>query len=319
MPAPSSILIVKPSSLGDIVHTLPAVACIKKQWPQARLSWIINSEWAPLLEGNPYVDEVIEFPRSRFRGISGWIRALSWLGKIKRRIHADLTLDFQGLFRSGLIARRCTTGSVWGLSDSREGARFFYNHTVQVPSRDEPMHAVNRTLALVKALGCEIASPLEWPLPTGNAPAGFALKEGFVVLHPFSRGEGKSLSIDQVQSFCRTLAPLQVVIAGRSDLQIESVPHVHNLLNQTSLPELCWLLRHASFVVSVDSGPMHLAAALAPRLLAIHTWSDPRKVGPYRPDALVWKDDKLGRMDSFPNGEPCECDKLAARIVELMA
>lgn len=314
MSAPASILIVKPSSLGDIVHALPAVACLKKHWPQARLSWIVNSEWAPLLEGNPHVDEVIEFPRSQFRGVFGWVRALRWLGEIKRRVHADLALDFQGLFRSGLIARRCTIGSVWGLSDSREGARVFYEKTVRVPPRDQPMHAVDRYLALVKALGCDITPPLEWLLPAGNAPAGFSLEGGFVVLHPFSRGEGKSLTLSQVHEFCRTLAPQKVVIAGRSSEQIESMSNVHNLLNQTSLSELCWLLRRASFVVSVDSGPMHLAAALAPRLLSIHTWSDPRKVGPYRPDALVWKDGSLGKMSEYPKGENCALEAITAKL-----
>ena len=71
------ILIVKPSSLGDIVHTLPAVAAIKQQRPDSRISWIVNTEWAPLLAGNPFVDEVIDFPRRDFRGIAGWLRIVS--------------------------------------------------------------------------------------------------------------------------------------------------------------------------------------------------------------------------------------------------
>jgi ADP-heptose:LPS heptosyltransferase len=78
-----------------------------------------------------------------------------------------------------------------------------------------------------------------------------------------------------------------------------------NLLNRTTLPELCWLLRHARFTVSVDSGPMHIAAAVSANLLSIHTWSDPRKVGPFNshaPGAWIWKDGKIGRMADFPNG-----------------
>ena len=67
----SSILIIKPSSLGDVVHTLPPVALVKKRWPEARVRWLINPEWAPLLEDNPYVDEAIIFPRQELRGVRG--------------------------------------------------------------------------------------------------------------------------------------------------------------------------------------------------------------------------------------------------------
>ena len=278
----------------------------------------MNSEWAPLLDGNPDLDEVVEFPRSQFRGPQGWLRALHWLKAIKHRIQADLVLDFQGLFRSGLIARRCSSGLVWGLSDAREGAGFFYDKTASVPSRDEPLHAVDRYLGLVKALGAEASFPLEWPLPQGSAPTEFPNVKTFVVLHPFSRGEGKSLTSAETAAFCKALRPLPVVVVGRSEEPIEHYPHVHNFLNRTTLPELCWLLRQASLVVSVDSGPMHLAAALSKQLLAIHTWSDPRKVGPYRPNAWVWKDAKLGPMRDFPNGEDCSLNELAKRVSDLV-
>jgi ADP-heptose:LPS heptosyltransferase len=81
-----------------------------------------------------------------------------------------------------------------------------------------------------------------------------------------------------------------VVIVGRTDEALGDLPaNVTDLLNKTSLTELLWLLRHAAFVVSVDSGPMHVAAAATDHLLAIHTWSDPCRVGPYRPAANVWK------------------------------
>ena len=102
-----SILIVKPSSLGDIVHTLPAVAAIKAHWPGAHLRWIVNPEWAPLLEGNPHVDEVVIFPRRDFRGVRGLMRIAPWARALRERINADLVLDFQGLLRSALIAKLC--------------------------------------------------------------------------------------------------------------------------------------------------------------------------------------------------------------------
>lgn len=294
MNTPRDILVLKPSSLGDVVHTLPAVALVKRHWPEARLRWLINPEWAPLLEGNPYVDEVVIFPRGQFRGVAGLTKIPAWANQMGAQ-KADFVLDFQGLLRSGLIAKLCRAegGRIVGLSDAREGSRLFYDQIADVGGI---VHAVDRYLALVAALGIDITPPLEWPLPAGNAPAGFSESEPFVLLHPFSRGKGKSLSPEDVASFCRELAPRRVVLAGRSDQQVAGVENVTDLLNRTTIPELIWLIRRASFVVSVDSGPMHIAAALTPRLLSIHTWSDPRKVGPYQPEAWVWKDAALFQM-----------------------
>ena len=294
-----SILILKPSSLGDIVHTLPAVALLKKKWPQARLRWLINSEWAPLLDGNPHVDEVVEFPRKNFRGPAGWARIPGWAKKIVT-CKADLVLDFQGLLRSALIARLCRAdgGRIVGLSDAREGARHFYDETVDVSAHT---HAVARYLALVAALGIDTAAPLAWPLPQGTAPADFDSAQPFILLHPFSRGAGKSLTAAEVAEFCRSLAPHRVVLAGRTDTTLPPLENVADLLNRTTLGELLWLLRRAAFTVSVDSGPMHLAAALGPRLLSLHTWSDPAKVGPYHPGAWVWKNRTLFQTRDLAN------------------
>ena len=94
-------------------------------------------------------------------------------------------------------------------------------------------------------------------------------------------------------NFCQALAPLRIVLVGRSEETVPAADHVENLLNRTTLAELIWLIRRANFVVSVDSGPMHIAAAITPRLLSIHTWSDPAKVGPYHPEAWVWKDGRV--------------------------
>jgi ADP-heptose:LPS heptosyltransferase len=187
---------------------------------------------------------------------------------------------------------------VIGLSDAREGARFFYDHAVDV---SDVAHAVDRYLALTRFAvgdagpGLDAVSPPEI-LPWGSAPAGFKPEDRFVVLHPFSRGAGKSLTVEQVREFCQALPGEKVVVAGRADVELPPIEGVVDLLNKTSLTELIWLLRFAKFVVSVDSGPMHMAAAVSKGLVSIHTWSDPAKVGPYSPDAWVWKDGKLFRM-----------------------
>ncbi len=311
--APRSILVIKPSSLGDVVHTLPAVARVRRRWPDAKLRWLVNPEWAPILAGNPDIDEVLEFPRQRFRGIMGWMRLPGWVRELRKSAQSDLVLDFQGLLRSACIGRRLG-GECWGTSDSREGARFFHHRIVTVPPRAEPLHAVRRYLALVEALGCDTSEPLEWRLPAGTPPAG--CPDEFILLHPFSRGEGKSLTVEEVTSFCRDVAPARVVLAGRSELTVPAMPNAVNLLNATTLPELCWMLRKAAFTVSVDSGPMHIAAALTPNLLSIHTWSDPRKVGPFAPAAWIWKDGKIGRMADFPAGNDWPRNALGRWVAE---
>lgn len=286
---------MKPSSLGDIVHTLPAVRLLKRRWPEAHLSWIVNPEWAPLLDGNRHVDEVVIFPRRDFRGVRGVLRIAPWARALRERMNADLVLDFQGLLRSALISKLCCgkEGRIAGLSDAREGARHFYDECVDV---SHCTHAVDRYLALAHAVSAEMPPPLSWRLPAGTEPAGFSTAERFVVLHPFSRGKGKSLSVGEVSAFCRGVSPIRVILAGRTDERVPPLANVTDLLNRTTLPELIWLLRRAAFVVSVDSGPMHIAAAITPLLVSIHTWSDPSKVGPYHPDAWIWKDGALFQM-----------------------
>ncbi len=297
---PASILIVKPSSLGDVVHTLPAVALLKRHWPHSQLRWLINPEWAPLLEDNPSVDEVVLFPRGQFRGVAGLTRFLPWLGEIRRN-RSELVLDFQGLARSALIGRVCRGRTLVGLSDAREGARFLYDQVVDARSH---LHAVNRYLALVASLGIDTAPPLEWPMPTGTPVPGLA--PGYILLHPFSRGAGKSLCTEEVTGFCRAIAPHPVVIAGRSPEQIEPMAHVSNLLNATSIAQLIWLIRGARLTLSVDSGPMHIAAALGGPVVSIHTWSDPEKVGPYPSGSWIWHKSQLYQRGTPQNRRPVE-------------
>lgn len=317
------LLILKPSSLGDIVHTLPAVAALREKFPAARLTWMVNDTWAPLLEGNPAVSDLLVFPRGDFRGPRGALRFLRWRSALPSRLAPDLILDFQGLLRTGLTAAAFRGVPVYGMSDAREGARFFQTHTVRVTG---DMHAVERYLALAAVVGASTETPPRFPLPPGNAPSVKLPEEPWVVLHPFSRGRGKSLSPEAVAAFCRTLNK-PVILVGSSDAKLDALPaNTLNLLNRTTLPELIWLLRRADFVVSVDSGPMHLAAAVSDKLLGIHTWSDPCKVGPYRAGATVWKggeffpalDPASSRAKStIPDAQ--DAATLAQRVLELMA
>lgn len=300
MPEPSEILILKPSSLGDIVHVLPCAALLRKRWPESRICWLTNPEWAPLLEGNPHIDATLPFPRGDFRGLHGLGRAITWWKQLGKRPF-DYVLDYQGLLRSGLIAvgargRHGADHTIWGMDDSREGARWFHDRVVPVKHRP---HAVDRYLEFTEAItGRPTGSaPLEWPLPDRPLPERFGLPADYVALHPFSRGVGKSLAIDQVVAFCKAMEPFPVVLIGRMPkLTLGDVPNLTNLLNQTNLVESISVIRKARWTVSVDSGPMHIAAALSDRVLSIHTWSDPLWVGPHRHGSLVWYRGQISRV-----------------------
>jgi heptosyltransferase I len=299
----TSLLIVKPSSLGDVVHTIPAASLISSAYPHLKIQWLVNPEWAPLIDELPWLSATIPFPRSRFRGIGGPRKLLSWRNEFSELLGSppDVTLDFQGLLRSGLASRWSRAPVRIGLSDSREGARFFHSEVVTV---DPQAHAVDRYLNMVRALGIEIPHELPWELPAGTPIPDECLSNTSparaIVLHPFSRGDGKSLTRDQIVRFCNACADVPVILVGRSE-SVNGLPlNTCDLTNRTSLQELVWLMRRAGWIVSVDSGPMHIAAAASPRVLGIHTWSDPCKVGPYRPEAWIYKGGHIFHRSDCP-------------------
>ena len=271
-----------------------------------------------------------------------------------RALRPDVALDFQGLLRSALIGRFSGAREFYGMSDAREGARFFYDHVAPV---DRQAHAVERYLQLAAKFGAPIQRPPFVPLPTGDPVPRFDESVPFVLLHPFARGQRKSLSDLVIDEFCRVLSPSRVVLVGLSNrtfpvrencvslinqttllqliwliraarftVSVDSGPmHIASalserlvsLVNQTDLAELIWLLRQASFIVSVDSGPMHIGAAVTPELLSIHTWSDPRRVGPYNPDAWIWKGGDLLRVRELQSAPKRHRSKRAFKMSDV--
>jgi heptosyltransferase-1 len=278
------------------VHTLPAVAAIHDAYPNAEITWVINPEWTTLLRGNPDVDHVHIFPRGEFRGLSAPRSLWPWLKKTKM-LRPDVAFDFQGLLRSALIGRVSRPREFWGMSDGREGSRLLYQQVAKV---DRRAHAVDRYLKLVEAFGVPIPGQLRFPLPTGDPLPRFDPYPPFVLLHPFARGPRKSLSNAVIEEFCRAFEPLRVVVVGKTSRKIIVPDSCVDLSNQTTLLQLIWLIRAARFTISVDSGPMHIAAAVTSELLSIHTWSDPRRVGPYNSDAWIWKNGQLLRAKDLP-------------------
>lgn len=265
---------------------------VREANPHAEITWVIEPELAPLLRGNPDVDHVYFVPRGEFRGLGAPKNLLLWLKKT-REIRPDFALDFRGLLRSALIAKISGAKEISGMGNSMPGTTWLYTRVADVDRRSHP---VERCLKLAECAGATAGESLRCPLPSGDPLPRFDTHPPFVLLHPFARGQDKSLSNAVVEEFCRALAPTRVVIVGHSRSRIRTPENCVDLTRQTSLLQLIWLARVARFVVSVESGPMHIAAAITDNLMSIHTWSDPRRIGPYNPDAWVWKHGQLLRV-----------------------
>jgi ADP-heptose:LPS heptosyltransferase len=274
---------------------LPAVALIREAYPHAEITWVVNPELAPLLRGNPDVNHVCFVPRGAFRSLGVPTSLVTWLKKTGQ-IQPDLALDFQGMLRSVLTAKISGAKEVCGMSSAFVGASWFYDRVAGVDRRG---HAVERYLKLAESTGATIGEALRCQVPSGDPLPRFDAHPPFVLLHPFARGQDKSLSNAAIEEFCHALAPTRVVVVGQSHCRIKTPENCVDLTRQTSLLQLIWLIRVARFVVSVESGPMHIAAAVTGNLLSIHTWTDPRRTGPYNPDAWVWKHGQLFRISEL--------------------
>jgi lipopolysaccharide heptosyltransferase I len=303
------ILLIKPSSLGDVVTALPALSALRRSFPQARISWLIRPEFAPLIEGHPHLDEIILFDRKLYAKV--WYSPtaagdlLSLVSKL-RQSHFDAVLDLQGLFRTGLLAWlsgcRQRFGPRW-----REMAHLFY--TTSIPPRLEWVHVVDYYLKLVETMG---ASDLraEFVLPEKPAPAAAARDllarqgidpERYAIVIPGSAQISKCWPPERFAALVDRLASehgLAVAATGgkSESAMIEKIRGLAkhppaNLAGRTSLPELIEVLRRAKLVVSNDTGPGQIAGALGPPLVMMFSWSNPLRVGPYgRPQCIVARD-----------------------------
>jgi heptosyltransferase I len=265
---------------------------LRETHPRAEITWVINPELAPLLRGNPYVNHVHFPPSGRLGGLGAPNRLMPWLKKT-REIQPDLALDFHGLLHSAFIAKISGAKEVYGMSDARFGANLFYHRRAPI---NRGSHAVERHLKLAECAGVTANESLQFQIPSGDPLPRFDAHPPFVLLHPFARGQDKSLSSGVIEEFCRALAPTRVVLVGQSHRRMNTPENCVDLTRQTSLLQLIWLIRAARFVISVESGPMHIAAALTANLLSIHTWTDPHRIGPYNPDAWIWKHGQLVRV-----------------------
>jgi lipopolysaccharide heptosyltransferase I len=274
------ILIVKPSSLGDVVHALPTVNLIRRRFPQAHISWLINNTLASLLSRSPIIDELILFERHRFGSLTQLPQFGKFLGTLGRR-QFDVALDLQGLLRSGVMTWATRAGRRIGLSDAREGAGCFYTEIVSVPRA----HAVDRYLLAARHLGCD-TTPVEFPLGVSESVA----REGLIAVSPSARWATKLWGGDKFAELIRCLPRERVVLTGSAaerELANQIAQGCRNLAGQTDLFQLAELYRRCCVVITNDSGPMHLAAAVGTPVVAIFGPTDPALTGPYGSQHVV--------------------------------
>jgi len=283
------ILIIKPSSLGDIIDALPAVGSIRKQYPSACISWLVKSEWGSLLNGHPFIDEVIAAPFA-WRGISRLI------GAVRRPF--DLVVDLQGLLRSALLGAATGAPVRIGFASAREGASRFYTDRVTIPERT--VHAVDRYREIARALGCDV-SRIDFGIPISRESAagidrllsgvGFSPSDRFIAIHPTARWESKKWMPTRFADLADWLIrekrnPIIFVGSKGEREEVEQIvrrmkqPAI-NVAGETTLSELAELIRRAECFICNDSGPMHLAAAIGTPVVALFGPTDPSKIGPY--------------------------------------
>jgi heptosyltransferase-1 len=273
------ILIVRMGAMGDVIHTLPAVASLKHSLPGARLSWLIESRWAPLLEGNPFVDDVIALNR---RDLSSIRRAAGGL----RAERFDMAIDFQGLMKSALAATLARPDRILGFHPSQLRERvagLSYSHYTEARAA----HVVDRNLELAAAAGA--ASIVRaFPLPEGRDPGG--LPEGpFVLASPLAGWTAKEWPLENYHALARALRRdpgLELVVAGPPGEHYRLGPEYW----PSDLAGLIHATRRATAVIGVDSGPIHLAAALGKPGVAVFGPTDPARNGPYGDSIAVLRD-----------------------------
>jgi heptosyltransferase I len=285
------ILLIKPSSLGDIVHTFPVISAIKAQWPGSHLTWVVKRQWAELVERAAGVDRVWPVETT----VESWMRE----GRALRAERFDLAIDLQGLFRSGILARLSGAPMRIGFANGREGSPWFYTHRVPVLNPD--IHAVDRYLSVVAALGASLPEKprFGFTLMEEDIAAvrdlcqrrGFSVDQPWVAMNLGARWPTKrwpltsfAAVVDQLHDAHRD----PVVMIGSSDerpytneLRILTKRPFIDLTGEIPLRCLPAFLSTATAMITNDSGPMHIAAALGVPVVAMFGPTSAIRTGPY--------------------------------------
>ena len=293
-PRPLKILILKPSSLGDVVQALPVLRAIKRHWARSEVYWWIDRNLAPLLTEDPDLAGVIPFGRRSWATLSNWIALWGCLRWVREQ-RFDLVIDLQCLMRSGIFAWLANGKLTIGLDEPREGARGFYDLIAPRPSFHT--HAVDWYLGVLPLAGVPMTWDFQWLPPRPEVAAGLRRKwpvepGPWLILQPGARWPNKRWPVGYFAELVRQVAarrqgwrfailgsaeerPLGEAIAG-------VVPgRCLDLTGRLSLPEMVEWIRLGAAMVTNDTGPMHVAAALGKPVVGLFGPTEPRRTGPY--------------------------------------
>lgn len=320
--ADERFLVIRLGSLGDLVHTLPAVAALRDAFPAARIDWVVERKWAALLHGCPDISDVIPLERN-------------WWGPTLQRLRAmryTCALDFQGLYKSALLAFLSGARRRVGFSPgfAREGgAVFFYTQRVS-PS---PGHMVEQNRALAEAAGGrrgayrfalrvpgEAQADVDRRLAAAGAPE-------FFVLSPGGGWRSKCWPAERYGELCRELTRRHgrrgVVNFGPDERDLaEAVCHVaaaeRPIMFETDIPQLMALLGRAKIVVAGDTGPLHLAVALGTPVVGLYGPTDPERNGPYCADDMVVRNARAEET-TYKRGSEHSASMLSITVEQVLA
>jgi lipopolysaccharide heptosyltransferase I len=301
-----NILIIKPSSLGDIVMALPALSALRRSFPDAKISWLVRPEFAPLLKNHPDLSEVILFDR-RFLG-KAWYNPRAFAALISliwrlNRSKFDAVIDLQGLFRTAAFSWLTGCRKLLGMANAREFGHIFYTHKVQQDG--DCIHLVDYYIKIVRAAGA-LETDVRFSLPVDSAAEEKVLKMlkaggidgSYAVFVPTSAHENKCWPIENFAALADKVSEqfdLSVIATGSPSekgiverLRSKANVPIANFAGATSISELVALLNGAKLVVSNDTGPGHIAAALGVPVVLIFGPTNPARVAPYgRPQCAV--------------------------------
>jgi len=307
-----NILIVKTSAIGDVIHTLPSLWSLRLQFPEAHITWLVEESAADLVIGHPALNRVLVVPRKTWLNDlhAGRIsRALSGLTQFIRQLrdtHYDLVIDFQGLLKSAIWVLLARGTRKIGFGRGMEHAEYSYLVlNERIPAVDMNRHAIDRSLLLLNAIGVPTGD-IRYTLPVtaqheSEAAAllqacGVRAEDRIVAINPMARWPTKLWE----PQFFATLADrlegegICVVFTGvdQDGPALDEIGRFmtcrqRRLDGKTSLNTLAALYRRAQVVVTTDSGPMHLAAALGTPVVALFGPTAPWRTGPYGPNHVV--------------------------------
>ena len=317
------LLVVKTSSLGDVIHALPVVRAIKDAAPHLVLGWVVRRRCADILAGNPVIDHLYVLPDKPS------LRELLHLRRELHSVHYDIALDMQGLSLSGLVTRLSGAPLRLGWDRNREGNALFLTHPL-VPGKARDAHEIDLLYGFADALGVHVPHPEFTPQPYLAAEnAAQALEWLSHLPRPriaLNVGASRAYKrwplpnwVEVAQSL--TLAGQSIVFVGdKTDAEtvVQITPALPggyaDLSGKTSLRELASVLTACDLLVSGDSGPMHLAVAVGTPTVAIFGATNPARHGPYGARNTVLHDPAPGLIVSGKRPSEAEGAACMARV-----